>query len=256
MDVSIIIVTYNSERFISNCLTSIYNHRTACEYEVIVVDNASQDNTCHIVSEFDQATLIQNSNNEGFSKANNRGIRQATGQYVMLLNPDVLMDDYCIDRLLETLKKDPAIGIVAPQLVYSNGAIQESARRFPNLWVQVLSRIPLIKHLIRKQYNQYMMHDWDHTTSRHVDWVIGAAMLCERRKLVDLGMFDEDFFLYCEDIDLCYRFMVANYTIYYNAEVSLTHDYQKQSSSSINRQTLLHVRSIIQFYAKHPELLF
>jgi N-acetylglucosaminyl-diphospho-decaprenol L-rhamnosyltransferase len=255
IDFSIIIVTYNSERFIASCLSSILQHRTDYSYEIIVVDNDSQDMTKEIVQRFDSVNLIENKENQGFSKANNIGIMHSKGRYTFLLNPDVHITDHCVDQLTRRLNEDDSRAIVAPKLVYSDGSIQESARRFPNLFIQVAGRIPLFHKLVQTQHNEYLMKDWNHSSNRDVDWVIGAAILAKKEDLIEIGMFDEDFFLYCEDIDLCYRFYKRGYKAYYDADVTLIHEYQKTSRKKINRLSFLHLYSIIKFYAKHPELL-
>lgn len=256
IDVSVIIVTFNSEKHIGACLSSIMAHSTEYTYEVIVVDNASTDQTVEIVSGFKNVFLQANQDNVGFSKANNQGIKTAQGKYLLILNPDVLVKDYCLEGLITSLEEDPSRAIVAPKLVYSNGMTQESARRFPNIFVQLISRLPVVNRFFQKQYDKYMMKDWNHLSDRKVNWVIGAAMLSRKEDIKRIGMFDESFFLYCEDMDLCYRFSKQGYTIHYHSSIVLTHDYQQTSSKKLSKLTLVHLRSIFTFYRKYPELMF
>jgi GT2 family glycosyltransferase len=256
IDLSIVIVTYNSERVISSCLSSIMNHKTDLTYEVIVVDNSSTDKTKQIVSQYTSVQLINSSKNVGFSKANNIGIREANGKYIMILNPDVLLTDYCLDSLVVSLEECTSRSMVAPKLIYPSGEVQESVRRFPNLVVQLLGRIPLLRYIVKKEHKKYLMSNWDHNQSTNVDWVIGAAMLSTSSYLKEIGMFDEDFFLYFEDLDLCYRFYKKGYKVFYNSEVSVYHEYQRSSTRKVNKLTFIHVSSLIKFYRKHSELIF
>lgn len=256
IDVSVIIVTFNSEKHIEACLSSIMAHSTEYTYEVIVVDNASTDQTIEIVSGFKKVFLHANQSNVGFSRANNQGIKAAQGKYLFILNPDVLVKDHCLEGLIVSLEEEPSRAIVVPKLVYSNGMIQESARRFPNIFVQLISRLPVVNRFFQKQYDKYMMKDWNHLSDRKVNWVIGAAMLGRNKDIKKIGMFDESFFLYCEDIDLCYRFSKQGFTIYYLSSTILTHDYQQTSSKKLSKLTFIHLRSIVTFYKKYPELTF
>jgi GT2 family glycosyltransferase len=256
IDVSVIIVTFNSEKHIGACLSSIMNHSSQYSYEVIVVDNASVDQTVEIVLGFKNVIFQGNQFNVGFSKANNQGIKAAQGKYLLILNPDVRVNDFCMDELIASLEDEPSRAIVSPKLVYSNGEIQESARRFPNLFVQLISRLPVFNRFFQKQYEQYLMRDWNHLSHRNVDWVIGAAMLGRKKDIKQVGMFDESFFLYCEDIDLCYRFSKQGFTIYYLSSTVLLHDYQQASSKKLSKLTLIHLKSIFTFYKKYPELMF
>lgn len=255
IDVSIIIVTYNSEAFIPSCLKAIFDHQSNCSYEVIVVDNHSEDATKEICTRYDQVRLIRNDHNAGFAKANNIGIRKALGENILLLNPDVLVKDHCLDQLLQQLDHDPKRAIVAPKLYGADGLTQASARRFPNLAVQLFGKLTCLRFLVGKQYDHYMMSSWD-KTSGNVDWVITAVMLMKKSTMVQVGRLDESFFLYCEDIDLCYRLYKKGLSVYYDSTVSLFHDYQRTSSSTLNKSTIIHLQSIFKFYFKHPELIF
>jgi GT2 family glycosyltransferase len=259
VELSIIIVTYNSENHIKSCLQSLIKLITKYNFEIIVVDNASQDNSAHLIREFKsqqpEVIFIQNTSNLGYSKANNIGIKEARGKYILFLNPDVTIPRKSLDRLIDSLEVEKSRGIVAPQLRYSNGSVQESARRYPSLAVQTYARLPIICKFYKNKLDQYLMRDWNHQISRNVDWVIGAVMLTKKEYLCKVGLFDEAFFLYCEDVDLCYRFAKKGFKIYYNSDVELVHDYQKASSSRINKLTWVHFNSIIKFYRKHPELI-
>jgi len=219
------------------------------------VDNQSSDGTRALVGEFPHVRLISNDKNVGFSKANNMAVDKSAGKYVLFLNPDVIVDPNAIDDLITCLERDEKLGIVAPRLLYNNGEIQESVRRYPNLWVQTIARLPVFKKFFQSIHDSYLMRDWDHRSSRIVDWVIGAAMLCKKEDFNRIGKFDEDFFLYCEDVDLCYRFVKHGLFVLYCADVSFIHQYQMKSSTSLSKLTFVHLFSIVKFYLKHPELV-
>ena len=255
VDLSIIIVTYNSEDHISSCLQEIYSQPLNFSFEVLVVDNQSSDRTRILVEEFPEVQLIANDKNVGFSRANNLAVVKAAGRYVLFLNPDVILDPNRIGDLISCLESDRRYGIVAPRLLYNNGIIQESARRYPNIWVQTVARLPILNSFFQTLYDSYLMRDWDHRSSRNVDWVIGAAMLCRKEDFYRVGKFDEDFFLYCEDVDLCYRFFKHGFSVFYFSEISFIHQYQKKSSTSLSKLTFVHLSSLVKFYLKHPELV-
>lgn len=253
---SIIIVTYNSSKFIASCLNSINDETLKQGFEVIVVDNASTDDTVSIVKQYPEVILIENKANLGYSKANNIGINKSRSEYLMFLNPDVIINPSGIEKLITDLKQKDYYGMVAPKLLYPNGKLQESVRRYPKFSTQIIAQIPIIKGLLKKHLDSYYMKDWDHGESREVDWIIGAVMLTKKETLDKVGYFDEDFFLYCEDIDLCYRLNQAGYKIFYDANVHFVHNYQKSSRRGLNKLTWIHLISIIKFYIKHPKLLF
>lgn len=255
MDVSIIIVTYNSAAYIHSCLQSIIRHRTELTYEIIVVDNHSKDATVEWVRAFPQVILIENPQNLGFSAANNLGIKQARGKYIFVLNPDTNMTDHCLDQLVRILEQRKEVGIVGPRLLYSNGTTQESARSFPTLFVQVLGRIPLLNVLVKTQHERYLQVHEDPTLARRVDWVIGAAMLMRKEDLLSVGLFDDGYFLYCEDLDLCYRFTRQGLHVFYAADTFLYHVYQKKSSRKLSKNTLHHLKSLCRFYVKYPQFI-
>jgi len=255
VDLSIIIVTYNSERHISSCLQAIYSQLPKVSFEVLVVDNQSTDKTRILLEKFPEVQLILNDKNEGFSKANNLAVDKSVGKFILFLNPDVILDPNALDKLVICLESDRKNGIVAPMLLYNNGMIQESARRYPNVWVQTIARLPVFNKFFQSIHDSYLMRDWDHRSSRNVDWVIGAAMLCRKEDFNRIGKFDEDFFLYCEDVDLCYRFVKHGLFVLYCADVSFIHQYQMKSSTSFSKLTFVHLSSMVKFYLKHPELM-
>jgi GT2 family glycosyltransferase len=253
MDLSVIIVSYNVANFLTGCLTSIYRAASRTSFEVLVVDNASTDGSAQMVrDEFPQAILLANESNYGFARANNQALRMSKGRYCLLLNPDTLVNPGSLDEMVEFMDHRPDVGASGCQLIGPDGAIQPSGRRFPSL-LAVLLRGTRLHRLCNKPVTRYLMADWDHSSVREVDWVLGACLLLSRKALEDVGLLDEGFFLYYEDIDLCYRLKARGWKVYYNPQIQVVHYYQRASAQGIpNRLTLEHIKSIFRLFKKHP----
>ncbi|MBM3155218.1 MAG: glycosyltransferase family 2 protein [Chloroflexi bacterium] len=253
MDLSVIIVSYNVANFLRGCLASIYRSAPQISFEVLVVDNASTDGSAQMVrEEFPQAIFLANESNYGFARANNQALRMSKGRYCLLLNPDTLLNLSSLDEMVEFMDHRPDAGASGCQLISPDGAIQASCRMFPTMLAVLLRGTPLHK-VYNKPVARYLMADWDHSDAREVDWVLGACLLLRREALEDVGLLDEGFFLYYEDIDLCYRLKVRGWKVYYNPQIQVVHYYQRASAQGIpNRLTLEHIKSISYLFRKHP----
>lgn len=206
-DLSVIIVTWNSQDWIQRCLRSVYAQTSDLKLEVIVVDNASTDKTVqYIMNEFHDVSVVQNRDNIGFSAAVNQGIRASTGRYMCWLNPDTEILDRALEQLVEIADRDTSIGIIAPQLHNEDGSTQASIRRFPKVSDQALIMLKL--HALwpdAKSLSRYLARDFDYTRRQDAEQVMGACMLV-RRELVDaIGPLDTKFFIWFEDVDFCFR---------------------------------------------------
>lgn len=225
MKLSIIIVSWNVENLLRKCLKSIYNDPIGNLSEVFVIDNISKDKTVEMVKrEFPQVKLIANQENLGFAKANNQGIKLATGEYILFLNPDTELFPNTISKSIEFMSSHPDCGIMGPQMLYSDRSPQPSVRRFPTIWPILLMLIKapkLIKNI--KSINRYLATDFDYFKTQEVDQVMGAYMMT-RKELIDrIGIMDEKFFIWFEEVDFCLRARRAGYKIYYNPEVKIIH---------------------------------
>lgn len=252
MDVSVIIVTYNSRDVIRACLDSLAAPATL-QMEVIVVDNASSDGTPDLVAQaYPAVRLIAGRENLGYSKGVNVGIRAASGRYLLVLNPDTVVRSGAVQKLVDFMERTPDAGIVAPKLVFQDGTVQLSCRRFYTLTVLLLRRTPLGKLFPRaKPLRDHLMLDFDHGTTRPVDWVIGAAMMVRRHAVETVGLMDERFFLYFEDVDWCYRMAQKGLKVYYIAEAVVEHGYQRESAQAVmNRSFVAHLVSLFRYYEK------
>ena len=228
LDLSIVIVSYNTKDFLKRCLTSILSSiEGKLSYEIIVVDNASSDNSSEMVrKEFPHIELIANKNNVGFSKANNQGIKISENcKYVLFLNPDTIMQDQTIEEMIKFMDNNKDAGAATCKLVMLNGKIDDASHRgFPTPWNALcyftgLSRI-FPESRIFTGYNLGWM-DMDKT--HEIDALAGAFMLVRREAGEDVKWWDEDYFFYGEDIDFCYELKQKGWKIYYVPTISVTH---------------------------------
>ena len=226
--ISVVIVTYNSEREIRPCLKSVLPQVTDLDGEVIIVDNASTDGTLRVIEGFNDKNehlkLIKNNENLGFSRANNQALELALGEFVFFLNPDTEVSDGAIDQLINALRKDNSLGALAPQLRFPNGTIQYSCRRFPTYGWVLAEVLGLSRLSPRSRYlNGWKMGDFDHTTSQEVDQPAAAALMVRGDLLRELGGFDETFPMFFSDVDLCRRIWQKKKILYYPEAVVIHH---------------------------------
>ncbi|MCC7431368.1 glycosyltransferase family 2 protein [bacterium] len=216
------IVTWNSENEIANCLSSIQKVRLP--HETIVVDNASCDSTAKIVKTFPKVKLIENTENLKFAKANNQGLKIACGKFKMLLNPDTILKENAVETLVSFLEKNDKVGAVAPKLLNLDGSLQPSCRRFPNF--KTLFYEAFLLNLIfpeNKKFNAYRMKDFSHDTTCEVDQPQGAAILVRSKVLEKIGLLDERFPMFFNDVDFCFRIKNAGWTIFFVSEAEIYH---------------------------------
>jgi len=211
LDLSVVILNWNTRDLLRQCLTSILCSKSEIQVQVIVVDNASEDDSREMVRElFPQVTLIANPANIGFGAGNNQALPDATGRYVLFLNSDTVVTDGSLDLLVGYADSNPDIGIVGPKLLNDDGSLQYSCRSYPNLGTGFFRNTPLGRLFPRNHFtNDYLLTDYDHATPRDVDWVSGAALMMRRSLIDKIGAFDTEYFMFCEDVDLCWR---ANHT--------------------------------------------
>ncbi|HID93426.1 MAG TPA: glycosyltransferase family 2 protein, partial [bacterium (Candidatus Stahlbacteria)] len=207
---SIVIVTWNSEEYIDRCLSSIGNS----EYEIIVVDNNSKDNTVKIIEEkFPHVKLIKNSYNSGYTHATNQGIKVANAPFILLLNPDTAILGNALDKMLQFMQSRDDIGALGPQLLNPDGSIQPSCREFPtfrNLFPEIIGITR-----IRKRLSRWKMSYFDHNSLREVDQPMGSALLVRKEVIEKIGLLDEKYFNFMGDVDICHRIKKAGYKIYF-----------------------------------------
>ena len=251
---SIVIVTCNSIADIPACLSSIPRRVSHGPVEVIVVDNASQDGTpTYIRQNFPGATVMDAGANLGFSKANNMGYELSSGEFVLFLNPDTVLNENALEHCLGRLMREPEIGIISPRLLLADGSLDLACRRsIPTIWDGITRASGLSKWLptvpLFAGYNlTYLPVDQTYT----VGAVNGAFMLTSRRVLTRIGIFDEQFFIYGEDLDLCLRCARAGYKVIYDGTQSIIHLKGQSSNKAPKMMSEAVFVSTKLFYLKH-----
>ncbi len=259
MDLSIVIVTYNCQAFIKQCINSILNSRFHLNLEIIAVDNASGDGTVDLIKkDFPDVKIIQNIKNLGFTKANNQGIKQARGRYIFILNSDTELFQGSLNEMVKFMDENSQSGILGPKLLDEDGKIQYSCRAFPSYSTVFFNRYSLLtKIFLRSKYAvRYLKTTWRHDTIQEVDWVSAAAVVIRKKCLEEIGNFDEGFFIYCEDIDICKRAKAKGWQVIYYPSLCFTHLVGASLSHISLASIIWHHQSIWHYYKKHLKVNF
>src|SRR5439155_25553598 len=218
------------------------------------VDNMSADETVPLVrGRYPWVRLIENGRRQGFAANNNQAIRRSSGRYVLVLNPDTEVRPRALERLVSFMDCEPAVGLCGPQLLFPDGSIQLSCRRFPTLSTVIVRRTPLRVWLRTSGVGQrHLMADVDHRTCRAVDWLIGASIMARRELLQTVGLLDEGYFLYVEEIDWAYRAWQGGWRVMYYPDAQIVHHHQARSDKGLlSRYSWYHLCSMWRFYRKH-----
>jgi N-acetylglucosaminyl-diphospho-decaprenol L-rhamnosyltransferase len=259
MDVSLIILNYKTKDLLQQCLEEIVSSHWALHTEVVVVDNDSRDGSLEMIRErFPTVRAIASGTNVGFAAGMNLAFKEARGRYFLILNPDVSRFGNAVPTLCAYMERHPKVGLAAPRLVYPDGREQISCYRFPTVWIPLLRRTPL-GHLpwAQEVLGQYVMRDFSRKDNLPVGWVIGACMLIRRSALEEVGAFDERFFLYFEDVDLCRRLWQAGWEVHYVADAEVVHRHQRLSAEDpgirgmLSHPTRAHIESAVKYFAKY-----
>jgi GT2 family glycosyltransferase len=251
---SIIIVTYNSENEINNCLNSIKSSFPTGDYKIIIADNNSNDNTISILRSFDftNIKIIINQQNLGFTKAVNQCLKFVTSKYILLLNPDTIIQDNLMLNLIKELEQDNSLGVIAPQLMYPDGSIQKSCRRFPrrrDIIYEFFGLNKIFKH--SKEINYWKMGDFNHESSAFVDQPAGAALLFSSEIFQKIGYLDERFPMFFSDVDYCKRIINSKYKIQYDISASITHLGGVSVYNNRNKMIVSSHISFINYFLKY-----
>jgi GT2 family glycosyltransferase len=246
MNLSIIIVNWNTKDLLHQCLASIYAHSPELPFEIIVVDNASSDGSAGMVQDhFPETRLLINKENVGFARANNQGIQISQGRYVLLLNPDTEVRSGALQQLIDFLDSTPASGGAGARILNPSGTLQHSCYLSPTLlreWMHLL-------HLDGRQ--RRVMDEWDTSTPREAEVLLGACIILRREALEAVGSLDESYFMYSEEVDLCYRLRKAGWQLYWVPQAEIVH-YGGQSTRQIATEMFLQLyQSKLNYFRKH-----
>lgn len=253
VDVSIVIVTYNSESVVGRCLASIREHTCGVSYEVVVVDNASADGTVDLIRrDHPWVQIIHRGTNGGFSRGVNDGIAASSGRHILALNPDAYLDHDALAVLSRYLDENPDVGVVGPRLLDEDGSLQLSCRRFPGYASALFNRYSLLTRLLPGNpfSRRYLMTDFDHDSIRDVDWVSAAAVMFTRALADDIDGWDAGYFMFSEDVDFCRRAHDAGYRVVYNPGASIYHRIGVSKRTPARLIVARH-RSMWRYYSKH-----
>jgi N-acetylglucosaminyl-diphospho-decaprenol L-rhamnosyltransferase len=257
-DLSIVIVNWNVRELLRRCLDSVAGsskggNENRLSLQLIVVDNASSDGSVEMLrSEFPHVELIVNDRNLGFTRGNNQGISVSDGRNVLLLNPDTEVLDNALGEMVAYMDEYPGVGALGPQLIYADGRVQSSRRRFPGLDTAFLESTFLQQSFPHNSIlRRYYVLDWAEDETQEVDWLVGACLLMRRKALDEVGPLDERFFMYSEEMDWCYRAKKQGWKVVYLPAARVIHHEGKSSEQVLPMRHIQFQRSKVLFFKKH-----
>jgi len=253
MKLSIIIVSWNTRLDLLRCLASIWANPPTCSFEVLVCDNASKDGTAEAVrAEYPQVILKASNENLGFARANNRVASLAQGQFWLLLNPDTIVHPGALDTLVNYLSSQPRVAAVGPRLVNTDGSLQPSIERLPSLFSEWWRLFHLDRIYPVSQYSQAVLAS---QAPQQVEVLNGACLLLRADVVPPMGLFDEDYFVYSEEIDLCDRLGQAGWQLHWLPDAVITHAIGRSTSQVADHMFLELYRNKIKFFRKRRSVL-
>ena len=258
--VSAVMLNFNSKYFPKMCVEAFYRAKMDFDFEFIGVDNASNDPIS--VGYMEKAEkeglikMIKSKHNLGFGGGNNLGAKNAHGKYILILNPDIFVNEDSIQKMVDYMDEHPDVGILGPKLVYPDGTIQDSCRRNMSFIDLVLKRtflgnLPMFK----KRVEKYTMVDFDHSEIREVNLLVGACFIIPRDVYEKVGGFDERYFLFMEDFDLCREISKLGKKVIYFPKVEVTHNHKRLSGGSLlgllkKKVFWIHISSALKYFWK------
>ena len=250
--VSAVVVSYNSAAYLPDCVRSL---RSEGVDDLVVGDNASSDDSVAVVRAADpSAQVVEAGGNLGFGSGANRGVARTSGDFVLILNPDTVVEPGTVKALAEALERDPGLAVVGPRMENVDGSVYPSVRRFPNMTVAFGHAFLGLVWPRNRYTRSYRMLDWDHDRpAGDVDWVGGACFLVRRAAFDAVGGFDEAYFMYVEDVDLCWRLGQAGWRIGYEPAGRVVHVLAGSSRFQPYRMIAEHHRSLLRFVSKSSQ---
>lgn len=257
---SIIVTHHRTPELLYLCLKSIKDTIESIEHEIIVVDSEFTGKTEEIIKEnFPEIKLISFKKNVGYSKIVNTGLRKVIGEYILIINADIIVLKGAISEMLKFMKKNPDVGIIGPQLLDFTNNIQVSCFAKPSLGAILARRTFFGKTKWGRRFlNYFIIRNWDRKTIREVDWVQGSAMMVRGEALKKVGLWDERFFMYFEDTDWCRRFWQNGYKVIYLPRAKMAHYYHRVSKKwgaildvFLNKYARIHIISALKYFWKY-----
>lgn len=251
-DVSVIIVNWNTRDLLCDCLRSVYEQTRGITFEVIVVDNASRDDSATMVrTEFPQAVVIENKENTGFAAANNQAMAIAQGRYVLLLNPDTVVRDYAIQKSIAFADQDSSCAVVGIRNESPDGSLQRNCFRFGSVANLLICALGL--HEVfpgSRLWGRERLSWWDYRGIREVDCVAGCYMLVRHDAIRQVGRMDEAYFMYGEEMDWCWRFRRGGWKVLYYPDATIVHYGGAASSQNAAAMRIAQRQSLLRFIQK------
>lgn len=257
MELSVIIVNWNTKNLLDDCLSSIYKYTKDISFEIIVVDNGSNDGSEGMMkNKYPQVKLILNRKNLGFAKANNIGIKTAKGKYILLLNSDTYLIENSFPILIEYAAMQENLGVLAPQLLNQDKSIQQSVGFCPNLpqvfyWMSFIDDLPF-GQLLRPYH---VDHNMFYKKNQQVEWATGAAFLFPKSIIHKAGSLDEKIFMYGEDIEWCHRIKKSGFDVIYTPLTKIVHIGRGSSGKISTKAFIGEFEGLEYFYKKHKSNL-
>ncbi|EKE20380.1 MAG: hypothetical protein ACD_8C00009G0002 [uncultured bacterium] len=259
MDLSIIVTSYKNPELLKVCLDSIKKCATDVEHELIVSDGQTGQETEMMMREdYPEVRFFSFEENVGFQALVKKGIENSQGEYVLLLNGDIIVTPSAIQELLAFLKKDSSVGMVGPKLLNFNGTVQPSCFRFYKPLTILYRRTILGKFSFAKKHlDWFLMNGYDRKEPKNVDWLMGSALMISRKAIEKVGLLDPRYFMYMEDVDWCRRFWENGFRVVYDPFASMHHYHGKGSAKGnvikqllLNKYTWIHIASGVKYFKK------
>jgi len=248
VDLSVIIVNWNTKNLLLNCLDSVFKTIKEISFEIWVVDNGSTDGSVEAVkSKFPSVKIIKNKKNLGFAKANNQALKQISGRYAVLLNTDTILTDGALEKIFFFMEDNPEVGICGGQLLNEDGSKQRCFGNVPTLITDLLSK-SLLEILFPKRYFSKRQK---YEIPTEVESITGACMVVRKKAIDEIGLLDEKFFLYYEETDWCYRMRQKGWKVFYHPQAYIYHLRGKSSEKTQNKAIIEFWKSRYNFFKKH-----
>ena len=254
MDLSIIIVNFHHSHMLGDCLDSINRTIQKTQFEVILVDNSDKDTGLEAILKLYPKTLfINNLKNVGFARANNQGAKVANGDFLLFINPDTILTEGAAESMLNYIRSDSSIGILGPKVLNPDQTIQYSCRRFPTVWSGLFNRYSLATRFFpNNRYSRdYLMLDYGHNSIRSVDWVSGCCMMTSNSTFKKVNGFDESYFLFIEDVDLCQIIKKKGLRVVYFPNAKILHKISSSNSRLTFQVIIKRHKGMIYYNQKH-----